>query len=90
MPSFNEYVDVDIDIDVSEFLCECDLTDIDDIIEWLIDNDYIDEKSSKNPQTNHPSYDKDKMEELLDKIKDSYYLLSVGDEETIKQIANKL
>jgi predicted lipase len=90
MPSFNEYVDVDIDIDVSEFLSKCNLTDIDDIIEWLIDNDHIDEKSSKNPQTNHPSYDKDEMEELLDKIKDSYYLLSVEDEETIKQIANKL
>ena len=90
MPSFNEYVDVDIDIDVDEFLEACSTSDIEDIIEYLIDNDFVDKKSYKNESTSHTSYDKDEIEKCLEKIKDNYYILSNEDEEIIKQIANKL
>jgi hypothetical protein len=36
------------------------------------------------------SFDEEQFHKNLDKIKDSYYILSNEDEEIIKQIANKL
>jgi len=39
--SYNIDVDVDIDIDVDEFLENCSSSDIEEVIEWLTDSDYI-------------------------------------------------
>jgi hypothetical protein len=35
MPSFNEYVDVDIDVSVDEFLEKCSRSEIDEVIDWI-------------------------------------------------------
>jgi hypothetical protein len=90
MPRFteSEYVDVDIDINVDDFLEECTSREIDGVIDWLIDNNHINEPQ-KTVDTNL-SFDEEHLHKNLDKIRDSYYLLSEEEEELIKQIANKL
>jgi hypothetical protein len=89
MPEFNEskYVDVDFNIDIDEFFEKCDNSEIDEVIDWLIDKGYINE--SQKP-TNDLSFDEEQLHKNLDKIKNSYYILSNEDEEIIKQISNKL
>ena len=90
MPIFSasEYVDVEVDVDIDEFLDECNDREIDEVINWLIDNNHINE-SQKTVDTNL-SFDEEQLHKNLYKIRDSYYLLSEEEEELIKQIANKL
>ncbi len=90
MPKFSEseYVDIDIDVDVDYFLEECNGREIDEVIDWLIVNNHINE-SQKTVDTNL-SFDEEQLHKNLYKIRDSYYLLSEEEEELIKQIANKL
>jgi hypothetical protein len=90
MPIFSasECVDVEVDVDIDEFLDECNNREIDEIINWLIDNNHINE-SQKTVDINL-SFDEEQLHKNLYKIRDSYYLLSEEEEELIKQIANKL
>ena len=87
MPQFTEHTDVDIDIDVDEFLDECDKYEIKEVIEWLRDSEYItsDDLLYDGPQS--------AMEQLfardVDKIRTSYLTLSREDMDIINQIAKK-
>jgi hypothetical protein len=88
MPQFTEHTDVDIDIDVDEFLDECDKDEIKEVIEWLRDSDYItsdDLVDEDNPQS--------AMEQLfaedVAKIRRAYFSMSREDMDIINQIAKK-
>ena len=88
MPQFTEHTDVDIDIDVDEFLDECDKDEIKEVIEWLRDSDYItsdDLVDEDNPQS--------AMEQLfaedVAKIRRAYFSMSRDDMDIINQIAKK-
>lgn len=89
MPNFetSEFVDLAIDVDIDEFLNECSSNEIEDVIEYLIDNNFISEDRKIIPQ--NLSFDEEQLHKNLNKIKDNYYLLSEEEEELIKQIANK-
>ncbi len=90
MPNFNasEYVDVEVDVDIDEFLDKCSTDEIEEVIQYLIDNNIISEDRTMN--FSNLSFDEEQLHKNLDKIKNSYYILPNEDEEIIKQIANKL
>ena len=88
MPTFYAMVnnDVDINIEVEEFLQEFDDLEIKDIIKFLIRkghlNDFDISKSSSILEQEHKNFCK--------KISKSYYRLSNNDCQVIKDISNKL
>jgi hypothetical protein len=90
MPTFNEYTNVDIDISVDDFLDECDSYDIEHVIDYLVNNGYINDSAKLAENTNHVSHNRDEVVECLDVIKENYYMLSTESEELIKQLAKTI
>jgi hypothetical protein len=90
MPSFtgSEYVDVEVDVDVNDFLSECSSDEIEEVIEYLIDNNFI--SKDREAILQNLSIGEEQLHKNLDKIKDNYYILSDEEEYTIKRIADKL
>lgn len=69
------YLDVNIDINVDDFLEECSEFEIKEVLEWLSNNDYDLKEENEN--------NKDLLK-LLD-----VFVLTAEDELTIKNIAKK-
>lgn len=86
MPEFSEYVNVDISVDVDEFLDECSSREIEEVVEWLRSNGNIDETEIKKDVT----YSESLFEESLTKLRGNSFKLTREDEETIIRIANKI
>lgn len=85
MPSFSDYHD--FEVDVEEFLNECTPSEIDDVIQWLGDNEYI--KDSDMLDNGPHSALEQLFIEDLDKIRNAYLQISKEDFELINQIAKK-
>ena len=91
MPTFSEYqdveVDVNIDISVDQFLTECDVKDIKEIIKtlredgFLKDTDLLDED-----QTGGGDWE---YNEAIAKLGENYYQLSKEDTDIIIQLAKR-
>jgi hypothetical protein len=80
-----------IDIDVDDFLFDCSGTDIKRIIKVLIAEGYdteIIEELNKNKKSVYQG--PEEIDECLIKIQDSQIQLTIEEENTIKQIANRL
>jgi len=87
MPTF--YPD-DFDIDVFEFLDECSKSDIRDIIDYLIDNDYISSKhkhSFKND--NNICATESMFEDEISKLHNNWNRLTKEEEELILSITKR-
>ena len=85
MPSF--YVE-DIDIDPSDFVDACDKGEIQELIEALIDDGYIDEPIVTEP-------DRDNLmdisfKEALSKLQHKRIYLTLEEEQFILDLANRL
>ena len=92
MPEFRQYdvsVDVDVDIEVGEFLDACDKYELEEVVEWLTENyQASDDKTvlfSGFPNLNDLEWNK-----AISKLAGSRLRLSNEDEEIIKNIAKKL
>ena len=90
MPNFTAYnVDVDLDIDVDDFLSECSKREIKELINALIEDGHL----SKHPLI--PGYDDklSKMEEefmgKLHVISSKYYSMTEEELEIINNLYNK-
>jgi hypothetical protein len=77
-----------LDIDIEDVLNDCSSWEIDQVIEWLKDNDYLENKYI-TPDDNDNILDIE-FKITLDKIRDKRLNITLEDEEIIKQIANKL
>jgi hypothetical protein len=77
-----------LDIDIEDVLNDCSSWEIDQVIEWLKDNDYLENKYI-TPDDNDNILDIE-FKTTLDKIRDKRLNITLEDEEIIKQIANKL
>jgi len=75
MAEISVNIDTEVDIDVEDFLDECSSSEIDEVIEWLAENDY---KLNINDDTN---------KDLIKLI--NVILLTVEDEILLNNIANK-
>jgi hypothetical protein len=88
MPNFNEYdldFDVNVHISVNEFLSECDERDRKEVIEWLERNGY----TSEQYITSANSIPHEIFLKSVDKIADSYYLLTSEEQELIEKISRR-
>jgi len=77
MPEIN--VDVDVDVDVVDFLDECSTSEIEEVMEWLDENDYSIQRSL--------NIEKDIDEDLIKLI--NCVSITTEDEELIKEIASR-
>jgi hypothetical protein len=77
MPEIN--VDVDVDVDVVDFLDECSTSEIEEVMEWLDENDYSIQRSL--------NIEKDIDEDLIKLI--NCISITTEDEELIKEIASR-
>jgi hypothetical protein len=84
MPDFSTY----IDIDPSEYIDECSRSEIEELIEILIDNGHLD--GTKSVFNKHHNLLDEEWNNIIEKLVKGRVLLSNEDENMIKQIANKL
>lgn len=83
----SEWVDVDVIIDVDEFLANCSKSEIESIIDYLIDEKIINESSLVS--SNSRSIIEDQWIENIQKLQSLYLTISKEDEDIIKSIINK-
>ena len=88
MPQFTEHTDVDIDIDVDEFLDECDRDEIKEVIEWLRDSEYITSDDLLDEDSPQSAVEQLFAEDIA-KIRRAYLTMSREDMDIIIQIAKK-
>jgi hypothetical protein len=88
MPLFNDFTAVNIDVD--DFLQECDLDEIQEAIEWLRDEEHLTNDDLRDTEYGEPtSVLQQLFEEDLVKIKRAYLQISKEDFEAINRIAKK-
>jgi len=92
MPTIRQYdvpveaeVTVDFDVEVEEFLDDCDESEIDEIIQWLINENYL-KGSSIIDQV---SVAESEFIEALDKIYTKWNVLSTEETELIINISKR-
>jgi hypothetical protein len=81
------YIDTDIDVDVDDFLNECNDYEIEEVIGWLEDNGHLSEYYADERKKNLMDLEWDKA---IDKLHSNRIQLTSSEEEFIKTIANRL
>lgn len=92
MPSFTSYgveVDVDVDVDIDEFLEECSDKEIKKVIEWLKDENHLEDNNARTPVDPTDNIMDIAYKEALDKLYNKRINLSLEEEEFIIKLANK-
>jgi endo-1,4-beta-mannosidase len=82
-------VDVGIDINVDEFLDNCSEKDIEDVIIWLKDNDYIEDNNASIPGNSDDNIMDITYKNALNKLYNKRVNLSLEEEEFLINLANK-
>ncbi len=83
MPELN----ADVEIDVEDFLDECDPEDFKDIVKYLVENKYI--LPSQRLYDGRMTYNEEIFEEALNKLRGKWNMLSEAEEEAIITISKK-
>lgn len=78
---------VRVDIDVDDFMGECDSCDIKEIIDWLVDNDHLSKDGLILEASRNMTFQESELLQNLKLIREKYYQLSIDQLEAIKQIA---
>jgi hypothetical protein len=87
MPDFS----ASIDIEPWEYISECTRSEIEDLIESLVEDGHLDSFNGKiKPKKEGATVMELEWDELITKIRNSKHLLSNDDESRIIEIANKL
>jgi hypothetical protein len=76
------------DIDAEEFITSCSSTEIKELIQYLIDEEYIKPNSTLDYDTSFSIPEQD-FEDALNKLHGKYTTLSTEEEEIIKAIAKR-
>jgi hypothetical protein len=87
MPDFS----ASVDIEPWEYIAECTRSEIEDLIESLVEDGHLDSFNGKvKPKKEGATVMELEWDELMTKIRNSKHLLSNDDESRIIEIANKL
>ncbi len=81
------YIYTDVEVDVDEFLDDCDSHEIEEVIKWLNYNDYLRTSTIFEQNKNLMDLEWDKA---ITKLHSSRIQLTPTEEELIKSIANRL
>lgn len=94
MPTIRQYdvpveaeVTVDFNVEVDEFLDDCDASEIDEIIQWLNDKGHL--RPTHVDKSSEVSASESLYMEALDKLYTKWNLLSKFEEETILNLAKR-
>jgi hypothetical protein len=88
MANITQYnVEVDVDIDVDDFLNECSSREIEEVIKWLKDNGELPVGSIFEREKNLMDLEWDK---IILKLQLNRIQLTLSEEELIKSIVNRL
>jgi len=89
MPRFYQYVEteVDVDINIDEFLNECDSDDIKTLVKTLKEDGWLKNEILFEDETQ--TIQESEMKENLTKIFNNRFLLSSEEEEFIKKISKR-
>lgn len=85
MPEFSTYVEVE----PYEFINECSKSEINELIDELIDRGYLTSNSKGSGKPNQYSLGEETHRGYCDSLANSYHRMSKEDEETIMNIAKK-
>ena len=85
MPTF--YTE-DIDIEVDEFLDDCSSIEIQEVIQWLKDSDYLPQNVATSES--QQSFQDEEFDGALMNLVGKRFRLSTEDEKTIMAISNKV
>lgn len=85
MPDFS----TSIDIEPWEFVSECSKTEIQELIETLIEDGHLDTFNGKVKPSNTSTLMDDEWNEALEKLRNSRHLLSTEEENRMTDIAKK-
>lgn len=85
MPTF--YTE-DIDIEVDEFLDDCSSIEIQEVIQWLKDSDYLPQNVATSES--QQSFQDEEFDGVLMNLVGKRFKLSTEDEKTIVAISNKV
>ncbi len=90
LTKYNQFVDVDVDIDVDEFLDACSTHEINEVVEWLQNGDYI--KMSHLINDSRMSMGDLKYIKIINKLTDPMVRFRLSEEEmcTLQAISDKL
>ena len=90
LTKYNQFVDIDVDIDVEEFLDACSTHEINEVVEWLQNGDYI--KMSQLVSNPRISLGDLEYIKIINKLTDPmvHFRLSEEDLYAIQQISDKL
>ena len=81
-------VDVDVDIDVDEFLDDCSDRDIKSVIEWLKDNDHLEDNIMISSNTTDNILDIE-YKRAISKLYNKRINLSLEEEQFLINLTNK-
>jgi hypothetical protein len=84
MPSFN--TDANIEVDVEEFMDGCNSYEIDEVIEYLIDNGRID---GDRKEPSNSSINQTEFQDNLKYLSQNYHGLTTEEENEIKKISKR-
>jgi hypothetical protein len=87
MPAVNDYIDVEMDVSVDDFLNSCDSSDIEEIIEALVEDGWIKKINIINGKNN--SILENEFNNIINKISDNRLLLTNEEEEILRKISNR-
>ena len=80
-------VSADVDVYLSDVYDELGSKDKAELVEWLKEDGYLTQRDTEYEENTHPM--QDIFNESLDKIRNSYHLLSSEERELIELIAKK-
>ena len=90
LTKYNQFVDIDVDIDVDEFLHACSTHEINEVVEWLQNGDYI----KMSHLINNPRMSMGDLEyiKIINKLTDPMVRFRLSEEDlyAIQQISDKL
>jgi aryl-alcohol dehydrogenase-like predicted oxidoreductase len=85
MPEFSTY----IDLEVYEFIDECTKSEINDLIDELIDRGHLTKNSKVHVKQNQYTLNEETHRTYCDILANSYHIMNKEDEDTIMSIAKK-
>ena len=80
-------VQTDVDVYLDDVYRELDSKDKAELVEWLKEDGYLTKRDTEYEENTHPL--QDIFNESIDKIRNSYHLLSSEERELIESIAKK-
>lgn len=80
-------IHTDVDVYLDDFYSELDSRDKEELVEWLKKDGYLTQRDTEYEENTHPL--QDIFNESIDKIRNSYHLLSSEERELIESIAKK-